>query len=571
VIGALVSERTSERGVVLVWLAMMMTVLLGVGALGIDVAHLQQVKADAQKAADAAALAGAVYLPENEIDGRNQAQAIAAKNGFTDVTATADPSRPSQMNVTVRKNVDNFLAGVLGIDDSDVSASASAEYLKPVAMGSPANQYGNNPESSGAPGSSTYPNLWGNVTGDDTGKIQGNAYTSNSCSGGQTDNCSGTNSDFDPQGYYYTVHFNGPGTVNLEIFDPGFVAVGNHCGANAYNNDLQGAAGIPQANVVGWPAGATPGPSTRYRHMTNSNLPPTTANPGNRYCTGDMPFETSGSGSAVNMPTTTYRVLGPAKLAGSPSGAATACQQWSFPGFGGNIPQRLTNPSAGARINVSPQPQWLGSYFRQWWQIPGCSITGNAGDEYFIQVNGAGGSGNNNFALRATGSGAGNVSIHGNEKMAIFANAAANVNAEFYLARILPNAAGKTLVLNFFDIGDAGSGVTGTLTVRPPSGPGESGGSFSGCEYTRPPGSATGPPFGTFQATSAGCSITGVSSSLYQGQWVQLRIPIPEDYTCNFDNAQGCWLRINYLFNGTVNDVTSWSAVLEGDPVRLTR
>jgi hypothetical protein len=560
-------DRTSERGVVLVWMALMMTVLLGAGALGIDVAHLHQVKADAQKAADAAALAGAVYLPENPADGASQAQAIAARNGYTDVTATPESSRPSQMNVTVRKRVDNFLAGVLGIGDTEVSASASAEYLKPVAMGSPANQYGNDPESSDAPGTGDYPNLWGNVTASGTGKVQGNAYTSNSCSGSQTDNCSGSNSDFDPDGYYYTVHFNAPGTVNLEIFDPGFVAVSNHCGANVYNNDLQGAAALPQASVVGWPTGATPGPSTRYRPMTNTNAPPSTANPGNRYCTGDMPFDFSGS-TPTNLPTTTYRVVGPAQLAGSPSGASTACQQWSFPGFTGNLPQRLTNTNANARINVSPTPQWLGSYFRQWWQIPGCSITGNTGDEFFIQVNGAGGSGNNNFALRATGSGAGSVSIFGNEKMAIFANAAANTNAEFYLARILPSAAGKALVLNFFDIGDAGSGVTGTLTVRPPS---ESGGSFQNCTYTRPPGNATGPPFGTFQSTSAGCSITGVSSSEYQGQWVQLRIPIPEGYTCDYSQADGCWLRINYLFNGTVNDVTSWSAVLEGDPVRLTR
>ncbi len=65
----------------------MMIVLLGMGALGIDIAHLHQVKADAQKAADAAALAGAVYLPENETRRVSQARASRGKNGFTDVRA----------------------------------------------------------------------------------------------------------------------------------------------------------------------------------------------------------------------------------------------------------------------------------------------------------------------------------------------------------------------------------------------------------------------------------------------------------------------------------------------------
>jgi len=566
-----------ERGVILVWLALMMVVLLGAGALGVDVAHLHHVKADAQKAADAAALAGAVYLPENEGTGASQARSIATKNGFTNVpVAQRDASRPSQMNVKVSKTVDNFLAGVLGIGSSTVTASASAEYLKPVAMGSPANQYGNDPDSAGAPASQTYPNLWGNVTSTGTNKINGNAFTSNACGGGSTDNCSSSNSDFDPQGYYYTVRFNQAATVNLALFDPGFVAVGNNCAANGFNSDLSGAATIPSSTqVVGWPAGATPGPSARYAPVSNVNLPPTTTNPGNRYCTGDQPFNTAGNGNATNMPSTTYRVYGPAELAGAPSSAAPICQPWTFPGFTGNLRTRLLSNNNADRISVSPTAQWLGSYFRQWWTIPGCSITGAAGQEFFVQVNGAnGGNGNNNFAIKATGSGAASVSISGNEKMAIFANAGSNTLTQFYLARILPSAAGKSLILSFFDIGDAGSGVTGSLTIRPPTDPATAATgltSFTGCQYTPPPGNSSGPPWGTYQNTSAGCAITGVNTSQYNGQWVQVRIPIPQNYTCDYTSSTGCWVRINYLFNGQVNDVTTWSAVLDGDPVRLVK
>ncbi|MGZ8753262.1 MAG: pilus assembly protein TadG-related protein, partial [Acidimicrobiia bacterium] len=198
----------SEGGVVLVWLALMMVVLLGMGALGIDVAHLQHVKADAQKAADAAALAGAVYLPDDAAAGANQARSVAGKNGFTDVPeAVADSTRTSQMNVTVRKTVDNFLAGVLGVGSSTVTAKASAEYLKPVAMGSPTNQYGNDPETgSGGPTNptDTYPNLWAMVEGGGTQKHNGDAFLANDCvadsSTGSPDNCSGGNSDYDANG-----------------------------------------------------------------------------------------------------------------------------------------------------------------------------------------------------------------------------------------------------------------------------------------------------------------------------------------------------------------------------------
>ena len=48
-------------------------------------------------------------------------------------------------------------------------------------------------------------------------------------------------------------------------------------------------------------------------------------------------------------------------------------------------------------------------------------------------------------------------------------------------------------------------------------------------------------------------------------------MPIPSDYTCNDADPNGCWLTINYLFNGQVHDVTSWTAALLGDPVRLVK
>ena len=94
---------------------------------------------------------------------------------------------------------------------------------------------------------------------------------------------------------------------------------------------------------------------------------------------------------------------------------------------------------------------------------------------------------------------------------------------------------------------------------------------FSGCTYTAPPGNSSGPPWGTFTATGSGCTLTSVSSSSYQGDWVSVRIPIPATYTCDTTSTTGCWATVNYNFSGatSVTDTTTWTARIRGIPVRL--
>jgi hypothetical protein len=46
-------------------------------------------------------------------------------------------------------------------------------------------------------------------------------------------------------------------------------------------------------------------------------------------------------------------------------------------------------------------------------------------------------------------------------------------------------------------------------------------------------------------------------------------IPIPYDYSCNYADPLGCWLRVNFAFPAAVQDTTTWTAQLAGDPVRL--
>ena len=49
------------------------------------------------------------------------------------------------------------------------------------------------------------------------------------------------------------------------------------------------------------------------------------------------------------------------------------------------------------------------------------------------------------------------------------------------------------------------------------------------------------------------------------------RVPIPANYTCNYQDPTGCWTRVNFSFPTltSVQDTTTWTAQIQGDPVRL--
>ncbi|HEY4634466.1 MAG TPA: pilus assembly protein TadG-related protein, partial [Candidatus Limnocylindrales bacterium] len=101
-----------------------------------------------QRAADAAALAGVVFLPGDPTSATNVARAEAVKNGFTNgsggvvVTPSQDPSNPRRLRVTISGPVGTFFARAVGISSWPARRDAKAEYVLPVPMGSPENYYG---------------------------------------------------------------------------------------------------------------------------------------------------------------------------------------------------------------------------------------------------------------------------------------------------------------------------------------------------------------------------------------------------------------------------------------------
>jgi Flp pilus assembly protein TadG len=137
--------RSNERGVVIVWTAFFMIVMLGFVAIGIDIAKLMATRTQLQNAADAAALAGASAI--NEVTGAldpdtalARAQETAGRNmAFVNgpeplqlSAADVQFSSPRRISVTVRRGPSSggsmvtHMAQTLGITSLTLSATATA-------------------------------------------------------------------------------------------------------------------------------------------------------------------------------------------------------------------------------------------------------------------------------------------------------------------------------------------------------------------------------------------------------------------------------------------------------------
>lgn len=136
-----------ERGQILVMFAASMVLLIGLLALVIDVTWFWTNSLKVQRAADAAALAGAVWLPDQPGKGTTAALAAARQDGYVPgsgvtIDALQDATRDIQMDVTISAPVQTFFMNLFGIRSLTATRHASAEYVLPVPMGSPLNYFG---------------------------------------------------------------------------------------------------------------------------------------------------------------------------------------------------------------------------------------------------------------------------------------------------------------------------------------------------------------------------------------------------------------------------------------------
>ena len=128
-----------QRGQVLPIFAVMAVVLLGGAALLTDVAWWWVNEQRMQRAADAGALAGAIYLPGNEVLAFGRARGEAAKNGYVNgvdgvvVTPERDPGDPRKLIVDIDGPVKtNFAKVFCGTAGPASRASTSASPARPA-------------------------------------------------------------------------------------------------------------------------------------------------------------------------------------------------------------------------------------------------------------------------------------------------------------------------------------------------------------------------------------------------------------------------------------------------------
>jgi Flp pilus assembly protein TadG len=119
-----------QRGQALVIFALAGMVLIGTAAMAFDTGMILLEKRTQQNAADAAALAGARFLPGNQWAAQKQAFSVATANGFNDGSGdvTVNVSFPSngQIRVSIANERAPIFARVFGIDSWDVGSTAVA-------------------------------------------------------------------------------------------------------------------------------------------------------------------------------------------------------------------------------------------------------------------------------------------------------------------------------------------------------------------------------------------------------------------------------------------------------------
>jgi len=535
----LLDARSREGGYVAVMTAMLMVVLMGLAAFAVDVGHWYLVGQEEQRAADAAAMAGVTYLPGDQASAFTTAQSYSRINGFQNgvKTATVTPAidgRPTRLRVTVHQTVTNFFGSLLGVPTTTIGRTAVADFAGPVPMGSPCNEFGNDPDpdvNRGASCAGVLGQMWANVNSPGSAKANGDAYQSNTGCSSSVDGCTGTtNNDYAAEGYYYTVSVKAAmPSLTIQLFDPVWVNTGLLCDTN-------------------FGSGGTLATAARNDSITDESTRYAAGAAGVN-CTGDNLY----SGSQVMNTQFTVRDPGTSPWDTATFPVHAGCQK-TYPGYSGTLFNVLNK--GDAKYNGV-----IVDGFRRWTTL--CTIANPGVGDYLIQVKsnlgGATDNANagNRFAIRAFGSGSNDkesLSIFGREKMGIYSNKP-GATTEFHLARVPTVARGQILKVRLFDVGD--SSTSGTIKIIYP--PDAVGGPFTGCV-------GSGPKTGSL----TDCSFT-VSTASFNGKWQSVSVPIPANYSCTDADNTKCWVRLQYVYGSgsAPTDVTAWTASIEGDPVRL--
>ena len=533
------ADNEGERGQALVMVALLMTALLGLTGLVADIGWYELNMIRMQRAADAAALAGVVYLPTNVSGAVTAALAEATKNGYTNgtngitVTAVPDPANFAVLNVNIGSPVRTYFSQLFGVTTFAAHRDARAEFVLPVPMGSPQNYYGINilcrnsdtppacPSVASATGIGTLAPLgfFGGIEARGTDRGSGDAYStyynaSTGIGGLNLGTPTNGNTSFDANGYSYDVDFPaGTNDGSVWLYDPMFCATGG-----------QTTTAVRLGVGDYWIPGGTGGIGI----TTVYNL-----------------WDTKG---------TPYDLSDDTLVATSGSLFANSNAVDKGPLYKGNS---VYGPSyyGGSSADCQSSP-----YHNQWWRL---ADDLNAG-QYRMQAVTSSGSNSENaingFGIQVASNSGPAPRVYGEGRMCAFI--VIDNTAHLYLAQIEAAHAGKTLEIKLFDPGDISNT---TMKVQMPTTGGYTYATFTWSAT----GSAGGAPTSGGPTTSLQTS--NATTTFYNNQWVTLSVQIPTNYTAPTPPGEPGpgWWKVEYNSLGSGADVTTWEVNVRGNPVHL--
>lgn len=544
-----------DAGFILPLSAVMLSVLLGIAGFSVDLGNWYLHVQRAQRAADAAALAGDVHMPANFDQARDIAREELLRNGVPLAVANAarantncatspcigKTSVNSQLEVRVTTTVQNSFIRLLGIANTQsFTRRAIADHAPTLEWSNDTNALGG-PQPSGSLYGIThqqwttprkYDNYFLQVGPRTTKKVEGDRFGSDNC----LENI--PNTDYNPM--------NCPGPSNnldYNTSDPNRSYI--------FKVTVQPDPSIPSPRnllLQGYDVEYNPGVDA-FCATDGTDL----------HCPSD-----EGDMTPSTWTTRFTRITSATNMAAHPS---NNCNSFGF---------------------VSPQaPRWR--------NVCGpISVNTSTGAVIYIRVDTVGTGSNlelNHFMMRAgLSAGVGpnitatditqsrnSVKLTAIRNFPVFTQASLHdgdtaSHAHLPVAQINSQWAGRTIHLQFWDIGDyfqATDATPGAFVLRgsvTPTPTKVSAALTNNC-YASPP---NGPVTNLTPATMwNGCGLA-ITRDKYNGQLIHMEWRVPQSFTCE-PALEDCWLFVAMQMPVNVSDDTTWTINEPGAPIRLVK
>ncbi len=462
--------RQDEAGIALVQLALLAVVIMLFTAFAVDLGWFYLNANKIQRAADNAALAGVVYMPDEGPIAIDRAHRVAGANGYIDgddgaaLNVVPQPDgKKNQLEVTVTDTVETFFLKVIGRDTQTISRTGRAEYIKPLPMGSPLSRFGNDGSDGVDLTCASDPCFWANIHGTFTNNQMGDAFSSACEYGtgfGGSSPCASSQYHRTSRGYVYGVDHGG-GAFTVQVQNGAF---------ERYPGDGNV---IRSGDNYEWclPAACPEGPTTVFR-VYRPDPTPLTPDASGRIC--ELEFDPVDS--IVPPPPPDY------------DPATDTAYAWTT-----------------VCTVAAPEP---GLYTVEVAVLNGPTSSDDAGL--------------NRYSIRATGgaqlSALGDMSIYNN----------ISGNTEFFLAQVDDAYAGRTFVVELYDPGDA-SGPSNIIKLLGPDGTTWTG----GCTITKREHNTSDFTAFDSIAPGSGCEIDATRTvNDFNGDWLRVEFDLPESYSC---------------------------------------